>query len=57
MVNALNGHPVYEQQAAGARKAAEDYGVNLEINEEEIFGIVGLSGAGKTTLCNLLLQK
>ena len=31
MVNALNGHPVYEQQAAGARKAAEDYGVNLEI--------------------------
>lgn len=31
MVNALNGHPVYEQQAEGARKAAEDYGVNLEI--------------------------
>ena len=31
MVNALNGHPVYEQQAEAARKAAEDYGVNLEI--------------------------
>jgi ABC-type sugar transport system substrate-binding protein len=31
MVNALNGHPVYEQQAVGARKAAEDYGINLEI--------------------------
>ena len=31
MVNALNGHPVYEQQAEAARKAAEDYGVTLEI--------------------------
>lgn len=31
MVNALNGHPVYEQQAEAARKAAEDYGVKLEI--------------------------
>ena len=31
MVNALNGHPVYEQQAKAAKKAAEDYGVNLEI--------------------------
>ena len=31
LVNALVGHPVYEQQAEAARKAAEDYGVNLEI--------------------------
>ena len=31
LVNALVGHPVYEQQAVGARMAAEDYGVNLEI--------------------------
>ena len=31
LVNALVGHPVYEQQAEGARKAAEDYGVKLEI--------------------------
>lgn len=31
MVNAINGHPVYEQQAEAARKAAEDYGVKLEI--------------------------
>ena len=31
LVNALNGHPVYEQQAEGARKAAEDFGINLEI--------------------------
>lgn len=31
LVNALLGHPVYEQQAIGARKAAEDYGINLEI--------------------------
>ncbi len=31
MVNALNGHPVYEQQAEAAKKAAEDYGVDLEI--------------------------
>ena len=31
MINSLNGHPVYEQQAEGARKAAEDYGVTLEI--------------------------
>jgi len=30
-VNALVGHPVYEQQAEGARLAAADYGVNLEI--------------------------
>ncbi len=31
LVNALIGHPVYEQQAEAARKAAEEYGVNLEI--------------------------
>lgn len=31
LVNALVGHPVYEQQAVGARQAAEDYGVKLEI--------------------------
>lgn len=31
LVNALVGHPVYEQQAEAARQAAEDYGVNLEI--------------------------
>lgn len=31
LVNAIVGHPVYEQQAEAARKAAEDYGVNLEI--------------------------
>ncbi len=31
LVNALIGHPVYEQQAEGARKAAEDYGVKLEV--------------------------
>lgn len=31
LVNALVGHPVYEQQAEAARKAAEEYGVNLEI--------------------------
>ena len=31
LVNALVGHPVYEQQAEGARMAARDYGVNLEI--------------------------
>jgi ABC-type sugar transport system substrate-binding protein len=31
LVNALVGHPVYEQQAVGARMAAKDYGVNLEI--------------------------
>jgi len=31
LVNALVGHPVYEQQAEAARKAAEEYGVKLEI--------------------------
>jgi len=31
LVNALVGHPVYEQQAEGARRAAADFGVNLEI--------------------------
>ena len=31
MVNALNGHPVYEQQAEGARRAAKDYGITLDI--------------------------
>lgn len=31
MVNALNGISVYEQQSEAARKAADDYGVNLEI--------------------------
>ncbi len=28
--------------------------VNLDINKEEIFGIVGLSGSGKTTFLNML---
>ncbi|MCQ2972001.1 MAG: methyl coenzyme M reductase system, component A2 [archaeon] len=37
----------------GVVKAVD--GVNLEINEEEIFGIVGLSGAGKTTLTKMLI--
>jgi len=31
LVNALVGHPVYEEQAEAARKAAEEYGVKLEI--------------------------
>ncbi|MEG1525636.1 MAG: sugar ABC transporter substrate-binding protein [Clostridia bacterium] len=31
LVNALIGHPVYEQQAEAARKSAEEYGVKLEI--------------------------
>lgn len=31
MVNAIVGHPVYEQQAEAAKQAAADYGVNLEI--------------------------
>lgn len=37
----------------GVVKAVD--GVNLEINKEEIFGIVGLSGAGKTTLTRMLI--
>jgi ribose transport system substrate-binding protein len=31
MVNAIVGHPVYEQQAEAARQAAADYGVKFEI--------------------------
>lgn len=37
----------------GVIKAVD--GVNLTINKEEIFGIVGLSGAGKTTLTRMLI--
>ena len=37
----------------GVVKAVD--GVSLEINKEEIFGIVGLSGAGKTTLTKMLI--
>lgn len=36
----------------GVVKAVD--GINLSINQEEIFGIVGLSGAGKTTLTKML---
>ncbi|ALC89461.1 methionine ABC transporter ATP-binding protein [Bacillus sp. FJAT-18017] len=36
----------------GALKAVED--VNLEINEGEIFGVIGYSGAGKSTLIRML---
>jgi methyl coenzyme M reductase system subunit A2 len=36
----------------GVVKAVD--GVNLDVNEGEIFGIVGLSGAGKTTLSRIL---
>lgn len=31
MVNAIVGHPVYEQQAEAAKEAAADYGVKLDI--------------------------
>lgn len=30
-------------------------GVNLEINEGEIFGIIGMSGSGKSTILNILI--
>ena len=36
----------------GVVKAVDD--INLNINEGEIFGVVGLSGAGKTTLSRIL---
>ncbi len=36
----------------GVVKAVD--GINLSVNEGEIFGIVGLSGAGKTTLSRIL---
>ena len=36
----------------GVVKAVDD--VDLEINQQEIFGLVGLSGAGKTTLTKML---
>lgn len=36
MVNALNGIPVYDQQAEAAKKAAEDYGIKLEITGPEV---------------------
>lgn len=38
----------------GANKVFKDF--NLTIKSSERVGIVGLSGAGKTTLCNLLLR-
>ena len=38
----------------GKNKVFKDF--NLKINPSERVGIVGLSGAGKTTLCNLLLR-
>ena len=37
----------------GVVKAVD--GIDLTINKEEIFGIVGLSGAGKTTLTKMLI--
>ncbi len=36
----------------GVVKAVD--GINLTVNESEIFGVVGLSGAGKTTLSRIL---
>ena len=29
--------------------------INLEINQGDIFGIIGMSGSGKTTLLNILI--
>ena len=37
----------------GVVKAVD--GIDLTINKAEIFGIVGLSGAGKTTLTKMLI--
>lgn len=37
----------------GKRLILED--INLDINKDEIFGIIGMSGSGKTTLLNTLI--
>ena len=36
----------------GVVKAVDD--VTFEVNEKEIFGLIGLSGAGKTTLSRMI---
>ena len=56
MIEIKNLGKVY-QSRSGNVVALED--INLEINDGEIFGIIGLSGAGKSTLvrCMNLLEK
>jgi len=52
IINLENVKKHYYSIERGVIKAVD--GVNLNVNEGEIFGIVGLSGAGKTTLSRIL---
>ncbi|MDL2246480.1 methyl coenzyme M reductase system, component A2 [Methanobrevibacter sp. OttesenSCG-928-K11] len=51
IINHIKKH--YYSIERGVIKAVDD--VSLEVNKKEIFGIVGLSGAGKTTLTRMLI--
>jgi D-methionine transport system ATP-binding protein len=51
MISIKNVRKIYASKQ-GLVKAVED--VNLEINDGEIFGVIGYSGAGKSTLIRML---
>lgn len=51
MISIKNVQKIYASKQ-GPVKAVDD--VNLEINEGEIFGVIGYSGAGKSTLIRML---
>ena len=54
-IKAVNTGKTYTSGFFNKRKTEALKGVSVEIEEGEIFGILGLNGAGKSTFMNILM--